>query len=113
MDRRICVDDPDFSERIRELLNSTDADVDGESSSDEVDDSDDDPDYVSSRARKEDTLTASDIDSESDNDDVLLEEEVTGDFLEQGNNSPSYFFERMKKAEHGPPNAKVHLLLNR
>lgn len=102
------VGDPAFEDRLRRMLeedldNPDDPDEDDDVDS-VVDDSDADPDFVMRESEEEETS------SSSSDEDAMLE----GDVGESGIiiNAvapdvplPTYFLERMRKKEQGPPNA--------
>lgn len=105
MSRPLRPTDSDYSDRIQRLLNNVDDDDElSGSSSEEVDDSDADPDYVlpNEEALPRTRLTSySESDPGTDDEQMVLEEESE----EETNILPDYYVDRMKKTEFGPPNA--------
>lgn len=104
--RSLRIDDPDFSDRVRGLLNSEDEGNDTDCDS-PADDSDADPDYVLPVEENEEIPgTSSD---ENEDDDVMMEEDCEQVNIENslGGNipMPPYFLERLPKKQYGPPNA--------
>lgn len=96
--RRVSVQDSNFGNRINLMLNDVVLSDDDVDSSESVDDSDADPDYVISDdddGTSEDSLT-----SDSESDDAVLEGEQ--EIVTVDDNLPSVVCGRMKKNEHGP-----------
>lgn len=101
MSERINRNDPDYSDRIRRLLDDEDITRDS-SSDDEVDDSDADPDFILSGGEGSDR----ELSENYSDDEILLQEANEEDIdIAENNNLPGYFIERMKKTEQGPANA--------
>lgn len=102
MARKFSVQDPDYSDHIRRLLDDNEVE-DVDSSSEDIDDSDD-PDYVLPAAERSES---SEVDSSEEDDDELLvedfDEETIG--ITETSNLPEFFVERRNKTEKGPSNA--------
>lgn len=106
--KTFSTEDPDFGDKIRRLLESENVEDDGSDEDIDLDDSDADPDFVIEDGRQYEDSTSS---SSSDEGETLMEIDNQEDENEILNavaeNAllPSYFIERMKKTECGPPNA--------
>lgn len=103
MARKFSAQDPDYSDYIRRLLDDNEVE-DVDSSSEDIDDSDDDPDYVLPAAERSES---SEVDSSEEDDDELLVEDVDEETIgiAETSNLPEFFVKRRNKTEKGPPNA--------
>lgn len=104
--RGFSLNDPDFSDNIRRLMDDENMEDDCLDEESEVDDSDADPDFTIDDNRQDEDSSTSNSDDETLMD-VVNEDENEELIANENTPLPPFFLERMKKSEFGPPNAWV------
>ena len=100
----LAVNDPGFEDKVRRMLEEEVDDPDEMDDVDSiVDDSDSDPDYVMCESEEQPRSSSSDDEAMLEDDEAESSNIINAVALDVP--MPTYFLERMRKKEQGPPNA--------